>query len=154
MYDEDDVDSIGEGVVLDEIRNSINYQGYNEVAIFGYSHGGGSVYDLASAIEFYSGIFVDPDFRIIEPFSIVFTSYIDAITNETAFAENRRPPLSQYHQNQYQTNVGFQGGPTTNLEFLDEEEERSSPGQSHGTIDDDPVVLDFLKLRLRQLVTR
>ena len=88
-----------------------------------------------------------------------FTSYVDAITNVTMGAENRRPLLSGYHLNQYQRNTGaaggfLNGGPLNNPQAGDEEFDRSNLGVVHGTIDDNGTVLNLLKTRLRQKVTR
>jgi hypothetical protein len=92
MYDEDDVGPGEEGPAYDQLVNSINNQQESEVAMFGYSHGGGSVLDRSLLLnDNVTGAESD----ITEPFTVKFTSYVDAIVNETAVAERRRPELSE-----------------------------------------------------------
>jgi hypothetical protein len=156
IYDEDDVDADGSGVVFDEIRNSINNQFYTEVAMFGYSHGGGSVYDLSVKLMDES---TPPFGTIIQPFTITMTSYIDAIETSVTLAENQRPELSEYHLNQFQQNTGINGGflngtHTTDLQELDDEVNYTGLELVHKTIDDDFGVLFLVGQRVRQKVTR
>jgi dipeptidyl aminopeptidase/acylaminoacyl peptidase len=105
MYNEDDVGYNGIGDVYDEVVSAINDRGVTDVAIMGYSHGGGSTYVLAWRLQQNtipgSGIS-----DITKPFSIPFTGYIDAIDDGgPAFtAETRRPPMSLFHCAQYQDN--------------------------------------------------
>lgn len=143
-------------MVFDEIRNSINKQMYTEVAIIGYSHGGGSVYDLSLLLKEES---TPPFGSIIQPFTISMTSYVDAIETESIFAETRRPEMSEYHLNQYQQDTGITGGNlngdhTMDLEDSDDEVNVSGLGLVHGTIDDDFGVLFLVAQRVRQKVTR
>lgn len=155
MYDEDDVSPTGQGPAYDQLVNSINNQMQSEVAIFGYSHGGGSVYDLAYRLN---DNIIGALFDITEPFAVKFTSYVDAITNNFADAENRRPLLSEYHLNQYQQNTGFptflNGGSLDDPQVGDEQIDRSNLGLVHRTIDDNAAVLNLLRIRLPQKVTR
>ncbi|MDO4588045.1 MAG: hypothetical protein Q4C95_12250 [Planctomycetia bacterium] len=72
--------------------------GVTEVALVGYSHGGGSVYNLAWRMYWDGqdpGLFYDPlPDRITKAYTLAFTSYIDAVANTTSadfYSENRRP---------------------------------------------------------------
>lgn len=89
----------GEGEAWDEIVNAINKRRVTQVAIIGYSYGGGATYQLAERLS--RDIFNE----ILAPYSLVFTSYIDAIERPLRFAEEHRPPGTLYHLNQYQRNV-------------------------------------------------
>ncbi len=150
MYDEDDCGIYGEGAAYDEVVEAINGRAQANVAIMGYSHGGGSTYNLAWRLnENVIGNLTD----VTGGFAIPYTAYIDAITDYTMGAENRRPLLSLFHVNQYQNNTGATGG------FLnggpaggDDDIDRSYRGVVHSNIDDDPVVLDLMRARLRQRV--
>ncbi len=150
MYDEDNVEFDGSGLVFDEIANSVNHQMFDEIAILGYSHGGGSTFELSQRLSFS---LTSPNPEIVEPFSISLTAYIDAIEELTPFAERRRPPSTQFHVNQYQRNLsmGFLNGNTSNG---DDDIDRSALGVVHSTIDDNSIVLDLIRTRLLQLVTR
>ncbi len=158
MYDEDDVGPFGGGPAYDELVNSINNQLVEEVAIYGYSHGGGSTYDLSWLLN---ENVIGNEFDITETFTVTLTGYIDAITNTTMGAENRRPPLTDFHVNQYQQNTGIGGGflnsgPSNGDDDLDRSNLLDVNGNPivHGTIDDNMTILDFLKMRILQRVTR
>jgi hypothetical protein len=137
----------------DMIVNAINERHVSEIAILGYSHGGGSTYDLAWALN---ENVIGNSFDITEPFTIPFTSYVDAVTNLAAGAENRRPPLSAFHLNQYQINTILQGGPSSGDDDIDRSYLLNANGQpiTHFTIDDSPVVLGLVRSRLGQKVNR
>ncbi len=158
MYDEDDVGPFGGGPAYDELVNSINRQLVEEVAIYGYSHGGGSTYDLSWLLN---ENVIGNEFDITQPFTVTLTGYIDAITNTTIGAENRRPPLTDFHVNQYQQNTGIggaflNGGPSNGDDDLDRSNLLDVNGNPivHGTIDDNMTILSFLKTRILQRVTR
>jgi hypothetical protein len=73
--------------------NAAQYAGVDQVALIGYSHGGGAVYTLAERLQ------NDPP----PGMTLAFTAYIDAIRNGSTIAETRLPlPGNQYHHNQYQ----------------------------------------------------
>lgn len=97
MYVENDVESDGSGPVYDEIVDAVQNRGVTSVALYGFSHGGGSVYDLAERL--------DANKASIGTFDLVYTGYIDAIENDSDIdldSEVRLPPGTQYHTNYYQ----------------------------------------------------
>lgn len=148
MFNEDDVDWFdGEGDVYDEIVRAIQGRGVTQVAIMGYSHGGGATYQLAERLHRNT---VPNDLTdITNPFTVPYTAYIDAVTSYTAAAENRRPLLSAFHCNQYQTNLPLRGGPANGDDDID----RTYLGVVHGTIDDNEAVIELVRLRFSQRVT-
>jgi len=149
MYNEDDVDWFdGEGAAYDEIVDAIQGRGVTQVAIIGYSHGGGATYQLAERLyrNTVSGDLTD----ITNPFTVPFTAYIDAVTSYTAGQENRRPLLSQFHCNQYQTNLPLRGGPSNGDDDID----RTNLGVVHGTIDDNETVVALVRMRMGQRIIR
>ena len=100
-----DCDTFGEGRALDTIANAINNHGQSEVAILGYSHGGGSVYNLSQALA-YDGMafryvvryddYGNPLYnaklyedKIHKGYTVVYTSYIDAINNYASLVLQR-----------------------------------------------------------------
>ena len=98
MYVENDVASDGSGAVYDEIVNAVTNRGITTVALYGFSHGGGSIYDLCERLDDNAGS--------IGPFDIPFTGYIDGIENDSDVdldAETRLPIGSAYHVNYYQS---------------------------------------------------
>ena len=163
-----DCDPTGQGNALNEIANAINNRGVTDVAIVGYSHGGGSTYNLSQAMH-HDGTTVTithngnlatityPDL-IKKNYNLVFTSYIDAINNSSftsMTAETRRPLNSQFHVNQYQRNTGLLGLKLRgNNSGGDDDIDRSYLGVTHSTIDDNEIVLAFLTMRFKQKVRR
>jgi hypothetical protein len=157
-WQSDDCDEWGNGPALDEIANAINNRGVSEVAIIGYSHGGGTVYNLSKRLYFdgqscvWYGKIANLDDVIdnTKNYSLVFTSYIDAIRNDRwsrMLAEENRPWGSSYHVNQFQENTAYPFlGPlngTHSIPMGNIDENRSSWKDSldnllnHTTIDDD-----------------
>ncbi|MBX3023435.1 hypothetical protein KF840_00855 [bacterium] len=105
MYDEDDVGSSGAGPVYDEVVRAVSQRGVGVVAIFGYSHGGGSTRDLANRLN--------ANRAGIGTFTLAYTAYIDGIRNSSDIditSETRLPPTTAYHVNYYQRNDLFLRG--------------------------------------------
>lgn len=137
MYDEDGVNGVtdaGAGAVYNEIVRAVRNRGVGSVAIFGYSHGGGSTWVLADRLN--------RDRGTIGTFTIPFTAYVDAVSKNSASQELRRPPSSLYHANYYQrgtagTDYGLDGGPVPGADFqLDVETTAWGLNATHYTIDD------------------
>ncbi|MDX2171118.1 MAG: hypothetical protein SF182_28880 [Deltaproteobacteria bacterium] len=97
MYDEDNVSSSGAGAAYDEVVRAVQQRGIGIVSIFGYSHGGGSTYDLSERL--------DINRASIGTFTMPYSAYIDGIENDSDIdldSERRRPLGSAYHVNYYQ----------------------------------------------------
>ena len=158
MFDEDNVGADGSGVVFDEIANAIQNRGINEVAIFGYSHGGGSTYDLADLLDISRSA--------LGVFEIQFTSYVDAVSNNSDIdigQELRRPPSSAYHLNHYQhgsffEDLGLDGGPVTDSNppptGLDVETTPWGVDCTHFEVDDFSQVRDLIEASLYATITQ
>jgi len=100
MYDEDAVAANGSGEVYGEVVDAIQKRGVVSVAMFGFSHGGGSIYDLANLL--------DQNRASIGAFTIVYTAYIDGLENDSSAdlnSEVRLPPTTAFHVNYYQRNL-------------------------------------------------
>jgi hypothetical protein len=79
-----------------EIVNDIRNEGESQVALFGFSHGGGDTYTLAS--QLYTNR------ASVGAYTLAFTGYVDSIRNSSDFDTNAmalRPPATQYHVNYY-----------------------------------------------------
>jgi hypothetical protein len=146
MYDEDNVAPDGSGSVYNEIATAVQHRGVGEIAIFGYSHGGGATYNLSNRLDF--------DRPGLGVFEISFTSYVDSVraTSDIDTAQElRRPPSTVYHLNQYQHGVfledfGLDGGPVPDSHppptGLDVETTPWGAGCDHFEVD------DFLQVRM------
>jgi hypothetical protein len=158
MFDEDNVGADGSGIVFDEIANAIQNRGVDDVAIFGYSHGGGSTYDLADLLDISR-----PTLGVFE---IQFTSYVDAVSNDSDIdmgQELRRPPSSAYHLNHYQHGVffedlGLDGGPVPDSNppplGLDVETTPWGADCTHFEVDDFLQVRDLIDASLQSTITQ
>ncbi len=151
QYDEDLINTRGRGRAYDDVANAVNHQHVNNVSIHGYSHGGGSAYGLSWRLnQNVVGTLSD----ITKPFSVPYTSYIDAITDWATGSEQRRPLLTQFHTNQYQHNWSW-GLNGDALDPLSEDDiDRTYLGVNHTTIDNNPLVLELMRDRLLQKVPR
>jgi len=141
MYDEDVVSSTGAGQAYNEVVSAIQKRGISHVAIFGYSHGGGSTTDLAQRLN--------ANRATIGSFSIDFTAYIDGIQNDSDFdldPETALPPSTAYHANYYEhPGCGFLqlcGAPVSGADLNVNVTATPWGGSlTHFTIDDAPQVL-------------
>jgi hypothetical protein len=157
MYDEDNVAADGTGATFNEVANAIQHRGVANVAIFGYSHGGGSTYSLSDLLDISR-----PTLGVFE---VQFSSYVDAVRNNSDLdvaQELRRPPSSLYHVNQYQHGVFFQdlgldGGPVPSSNppptGLDVETTPWGDGATHFEIDDFVDVRDLIEASLEAMLT-
>ena len=149
MYDEDNVSADGSGAVFDEAATAVRDRGVDSVAIFGYSHGGGSTYDLADLLDISR--------PALGVFEIEFTSYVDSVSNNSDIdtgQELRRPPSTAYHLNHYQhgslfEDFGLDGGPVANSNppptGLDVETTPWGATSTHFEVDDYVQVLSLLE---------
>jgi len=156
LHDEDDVTADGSGPVFDEVVNAVSHRLVSHVSIFGYSHGGGSTYDLADRL--------DNDRPGIGVFDITATSYVDGVQNDSDFdvdQETRRPPSTGYHANQYQVGTladfFLDGGPVPNSDppptGLNVETTPWGAGATHFTVDDFVQVRSFIETNIAALLT-
>jgi cysteine-rich repeat protein len=133
MYDEDVVSSNGSGAAYNEVVRAVQTRGIASVAIYGYSHGGGSTYDLANRLNNNRGS--------IGSFSIDYTAYVDAIRNSSDFdinSETRLPPSTAYHVNYYQRNDTFIRGNSVSGADVNVNVNNTAwgSGLDHGEVDD------------------
>lgn len=128
---------------------------FSQIAIFGYSHGGGTVYNVAWRIH---NNFADTNGKTFEkPHTLVFMSYVDAVKNRFYIdmsGENLRPLGSAFHTSQYQENNYFVDGAHANGDADDDIDRSNIVGINHNNIDDNEIVRDFLKTRFKQKVSR
>ncbi|NOT31978.1 MAG: hypothetical protein HOP15_16145, partial [Planctomycetes bacterium] len=157
MRDEDTVTADGSGPVYTEVVNAIQHRAVSELAVFGYSHGGGSTHDLCERLEAFRAT--------IGTFAIDFTSYVDGVQNDSDIdldQETRKPPASGYHANHYQVgslaDFFLDGGPVS-ASFpaptgLNVETIFWGAGAHHFIVDDFGQVRDFILLNLEARVSR
>ncbi|MDR2114873.1 MAG: hypothetical protein LBP87_00675, partial [Planctomycetaceae bacterium] len=166
-WQSDDCDEWGEGPALDEIANAINNRGVTQIALVGYSHGGGSVYNLSKRLYYdgqttmWYGVNRTQEDKINnnKTYTVSFTSYIDAIENyqyTSGDPEIRKPLSSNYHLNQYQTNgLLYVGGSTIGGGIIiNVNRTNQLPTLYHMTIIDDYTVLFLLTFEFQSQTIR
>lgn len=151
MYDEDDVGSSGSGPVYNEVVSAVQNRGIGSVAIFGYSHGGGSTHDLSNRLNNNRGS--------IGSFSIDYTGYVDAIRNSSDIdinAETRLPPSTAYHVNYYQRNDTFLKGNSVSGADVNVNVNSTDwgAGLGHGSVDDHINTRNGIMLPLIERIAR
>jgi len=157
MYNESDSNPGVIGATYMDLVNSINNHRTINIAIVGYSYGGGSTFVLSERVnDNVDDVLID----IMQAFNVVLTGYVDAIQDQswTATAERRRPWLSQYHVNFFQRNTWVPpiNGAATDIIFAMESDQAENhhidPNGNridHFNIDDDRSVLQTLEERLK-----
>lgn len=151
IHDEDDVAADGSGPAYNELVAAISQRRVSGVAVFGYSHGGGSTYDLSDRL--------DNNRAGIGVFEIAVTSYVDGVENDSDFdvqQELRRPPSTAYHANHYQvgsfSDFFLDGGPVPNSDptpsGLNVETTPWGAGATHFLVDDYAQVRGFIETNL------
>ncbi|RLE24264.1 MAG: hypothetical protein DRJ50_04910 [Actinobacteria bacterium] len=154
MYDEDVVSASGAGTAYNEVVSAVDERGVLGVAIYGYSHGGGSTNALARRLDDNRGS--------IGLFIIEFTGYMDGIDNDSDFdigTETALPPSTQYHANYYE-NPGcglfaLCGGPIGGADFdLNVTSTAWGASLTHFTVDDAPEVTSGIRDQLTARVPR
>ncbi|MDO4627924.1 MAG: hypothetical protein Q4C70_01940 [Planctomycetia bacterium] len=161
-----DCNAIGEGRAFDELCAAINLRGQTNVALVGHSHGGGSVYHLSRRMAFDGQYNAELertfDNRITQNYQLKFTSYIDAVRNDHDLAltsEARLPVGTSYHLNQYQTVPWYYQLTDSSLSngtvvIGAENWDRTGLGVNHVNIDENPQVLELLKVRFEAHMIR
>ncbi|HEX6884152.1 MAG TPA: hypothetical protein VF530_12300 [Planctomycetota bacterium] len=157
MRDEDEVSPTGTGPVYTEVVNAIQNRAVGTLAIYGYSHGGGSTYHLCERLNTLAGS--------IGAFTVAFTSYADGIENDSDVDQDRelrRPLASAYHANHYQVGTFadffLDGGPVSSSfpspSGLNVETVSWGVGATHFLVDDYAQVFDFIGVNLEARVVR
>jgi hypothetical protein len=94
LYSHDKIQSTGKGSAYDEIKSAVLQRNVDNVAILGYSWGGGATYELAAGLK--------ADASLAGQFQLKYTAYIDGIQHYWIGSETRLPANSLYHDNLYQ----------------------------------------------------
>jgi hypothetical protein len=154
-FDEDEVAAFtnpGAGAPYDEIENAVNNRLVTDVAILGYSQGGGSTYNLSAWLDQRR---VAGD---IAAYNLLFTAYIDAVRDDGPNAEGRLPVVTQWHLNLYQQEDDVLDGVATpgGNENINVEESVLFPFEeiSHTDIDDALEVIEWILMRYLENVER
>jgi len=133
-------------VGFDEIKSAVTKRDVDHVALIGYSHGGGSVYDVSVDLD------ADPT-----TFNLDFTAYLDAVAQPLANPETHRPVNTAFHVNYYQEiqpgETPFQGAASLPAGAgYEDNVDQPTATESHLTIDDETsiqtAIINYLKSKV------
>ena len=146
LYAHGQVQKDGKGAVYNDIVDGVLKRNVNNVAIVGYSWGGGATYDLSNALKKTTTL-APAGYRL------VYTAYIDGIRHSSLSSETRKPVGTLYHDNIFQRKDLFPRGNTV-LGAVNLNVTKTSWGANlrHVTIDDDPTVQQILTTNLKARV--
>ncbi len=139
-YDEEDVDAAAQAP-YHEVVSAVDDRGVTEIAIIGYSQGGGAVHVLAN------GLATNPP---TGAWTLEYTAYIDGVRHNGWNPETRLPSGSAYHVNYWQSHpsgiLGLHGASNPGADFnLDVRTTAWGAALDHFTIDNHQNVIDRIQ---------
>ena len=145
-FDEDAVTAVpaGTGIAHDTVLNALNGYGVSNIVVFGFSHGGGSTWQLVNRLN--------AERATLPGFTIPYTAYVDGIYNlfSVIDPETRRPPSTLYHTNLYQTTDWLHGALVPGAdENIDVETAWGKTGIGHSGIGGDARVVGHIVGRVK-----
>ncbi|MBP1590254.1 MAG: hypothetical protein ILO10_08690 [Kiritimatiellae bacterium] len=153
-YDEPDIidDENTEEMAVAEILSALFERNVTHIVLVGYSHGGGSVYDISERLSLETQ----------PPILLAMTAYIDAISQPllNTTAEIRRPISSNWHLNYYQSRAPWyafdlHGGASVPAGAgFELDLDAAGESVSHMSIDSNPAVLMGVLNHLEERVER
>lgn len=130
LFAHDQVQSTGRGAAYDEVVNAVLNRNVDNVAIFGYSWGGGATYELSAGLAANASL-------AAAGYKLQYTAYVDAIRHGTISAETRKPTGTVYHDNYYQQRDWLlRGASVTGANNVNVKKTTWGSSLVHGTIDD------------------
>ncbi len=95
MFAHGQVQSTGKGAAYDEVVSAVLNRNVDNVAIYGYSWGGGATYELSVGLNANTAL-------APEGYKLRYTAYIDAIRHNGISSETRKPVGTAHHDNFFQ----------------------------------------------------
>lgn len=147
IYAQDQVAASGAGAPFDEVSSAVKRRNVRNVAIIGYSWGGGATFELARGIQ--------GDATLRGRFALRYTAYIDAVTHREISSERRLPPGTSYHDNIYESRDWLiRGDSVANASNVNVTNTSWGSGLGHTSIDDHPVVRSIVVSNLTARTAR
>jgi hypothetical protein len=146
IYAHGQVKKDGKGDVYNDITSAVHTRNVNNVALLGYSWGGGATYNLSNALKKTTTL-APAGYRL------VYTAYIDAVKHGSISSETRKPVGTLYHDNIFQRKDLVPRGNTVSG-AVNVNVTKTAWGASlrHVTIDDHPTVQQILLTNLKARV--
>ncbi len=147
MYRHDQVVSSGAGAAYNEAIRAVKRRNVKNVAIFGFSWGGGATYELARGLKANASLHAR--------YTLRYTGYIDGITHHAISSEQRFPPGSAYHDNIYQRRDWLiQGNSVAGAHNVNASATGWGSSLVHTSIDDNGTVRSIIISNLIRRVAR
>ncbi|HND55601.1 MAG TPA: hypothetical protein PLV92_24470, partial [Pirellulaceae bacterium] len=145
LFAHSQVSSTGRGAAYDEVVSAVLNRNVDNVAILGYSWGGGATYELAAGLKANTSL-------ATAGYQLRYTAYIDAITHNSITAETRMPAGSKFHDNFYQRkDFWLKGNAVAGANNVNVTATTWGASLVHTTVDDSPTLQSLL---VNSLVTR
>lgn len=137
-YAHSQVLSTGKGAAYDEVVSAVLNRNVDNVAIFGYSWGGGATYDLSKALSTNTAL-------APAGYKLQFTAYVDGIRHGALSSETRLPVGTAYHDNYFQRrDFLLKGNTVTGAHNTNLTQTTWGSKLVHTTIDDSPTLQGLL----------
>lgn len=147
LYAETQVSSTGAGPAKVEATRAIKFRNVKNVAIIGYSWGGGATYELAKGLQ--------ADASIQGRYVLRYTAYIDGITHNAISSEQRLPPGTAYHDNIYERREWLiRGNSVPGASNINASDTNWGSSLVHSSIDDNATVQSIIIGNLTARVAR
>ena len=138
MFAHNQIQSTGRGAAYDEVVSAVLNRNVDNVAIFGYSWGGGATYELANGLKANTAL-------APAGYKLQYTAYVDGIRHNTISAETRLPPGTLYHDNYFQRkDLLPRGNTVSGAQNLNVTTTSWGKNLGHTTIDDSPTLQGLL----------
>jgi len=145
LFAHDQIQSTGRGAAYDEVVNAVLKRNVDNVAIFGYSWGGGATYELSVGLAANASL-------ATAGYKLQYTAYVDAIRHGSITAETRKPASTALHDNYFQRrDLLLRGSSVTGANNVNVNKTTWGSSLVHGTIDDHPTLQTLI---VDKLITR
>lgn len=142
LFAHNQISKTGTGAAYNEVASAVLKRGVTNVAVYGYSWGGGATYELSAGLK--------ANAALQGKFELRYTAYVDGIRHGSISSETRLPVNSTYHDNFYQRKDWLLKGNSVRGAQLNLNVTSTTWGKSlvHTTVDDNAVLQDTLVNRL------
>jgi len=94
LYSHNQIQANGQGAAYTEAVNAILKRKVTNLAVLGYSWGGGATYELATGLQ--------ANTALTGRYALKYTAYVDGIRHNALGADQRLPPRTLFHDNVFQ----------------------------------------------------
>lgn len=145
LFAHNQISSTGRGAAYNEVVNAVLKRNVDNVAILGYSWGGGATYELAAGLKSNAAL-------ATAGYKLQYTAYVDGIRHNSIVAETRLPVGTKFHDNFYQRNdFWLKGNAVAGANNVNVTTTDWGKSLTHTTVDDNATLQSLL---VNSLATR